>query len=117
MSIAQFPARRRGQFEPGNTLAKLGGQARAAKLSPRRRRAIARKGRRAMVAKHFAGDDRAQRAYFAELGAYNYDVAAGSYDPSSPLRPFAKHPGTIQEFLERRWQPSLLAGAHVDVEI
>lgn len=39
--IAQLPPRRRGQFQPGNEFARLGGQARAAKLSKRRRREIA----------------------------------------------------------------------------
>lgn len=114
--IAQLPARRRGQFQPGNTFASLGGQARAAKLSSRRRRAIARKARRALVAKRFHGDDQAQRRYIAALGAYAYEVQAGAYDAGSPLRPNAAHPGTISEFLERHWQPSLLVGAHVDID-
>lgn len=68
-----------------------------------------------MVAKHFAGDDQAQRAYIAALGAYAYDVQAGAY-AGGPLRPIAAHPGSISQFLERHWQPSLLAGAHRDVD-
>ena len=37
-------------------IAPLGGKARAARLSPERRREIARQGFAAMVARHFAGD-------------------------------------------------------------
>lgn len=116
MSIAQTERDARGRFAIGNQIASAGGRARAATLSKRRRRAIARRGYRAMVARHFAGDERAQRHYLAALGAYNYEVMAGAYLPGSPLRPNAQHPGPIQEFLSRYWQPSLLAGDHLDIQ-
>lgn len=97
-------------------MASAGGRARAATLSSRKRRAIARKGYRALVAKHFSGDERAQRVYFAELGRYAYEVQAGSFLPGSPLRTNCQHPGPIQEWLTRYWQLGLLAGDHLDVD-
>lgn len=69
-----------------------------------------------MVAKHFGGDDRAQRTYLAELGRYAYEVQAGSFLQGSPLRTSVRHPGPIQEWLSRYWQPSLLVGDHLDVD-
>ncbi len=106
----------RGRFIAGNHAASAGGRARAAKLSRRRRKAIARKGYRVMVARHFGGDRQAQRKYLAQLGAYNYEVMAGSYLPSSPLRSNASHPGPIQDWRARYYTPSLLFGEHRDVE-
>jgi len=90
----------RGRFMAGNQFARAGGQARAAKLSPRRRKTIARKARRAMVRKHFAGDDRAQRKYFA----------------GTPVPVRAAHPGPIQEWRSRYYQLDLLNDLHRDVE-
>lgn len=69
-----------------------------------------------MVRKHFMGDSRAQRTYFAALGTYNYEAMAGTYTPGSPLRTTTRHPGTIQEFLSAYWQLDLLRGAHLDVQ-
>ena len=106
----------RGRFTTGNTIASVGGRARAAALSPRRRKAIARKARRAMVRKHFAGDDQAQRKYLAELGRYVYEVQAGTFQPGSPLRTNTRHPGSIQEWRSRYYQLGLFAGQHLDVE-
>jgi hypothetical protein len=88
-----------GRFMQGNRFAALGGKARARALSPKRRREIAAAARAAMVRKHFAGDDAAQRCYFAELGCYNGDPYRG--DPV-PQRFF--HPGPIQEWLARHQQ-------------
>lgn len=102
----------RGRFAPGNSLAAAGGRARAAKLSKRRRRAIARKGYRAMVRKHFLGDERAQRAYWAALGMWNSEkVFIGT-----PVRVRATDPGKPQDFLQHYWQLQLLNGAHLDVQ-
>jgi hypothetical protein len=102
----------RGRFVAGNQIASAGGQARAAKLTPRRRRAIARKARRAMVRKHFAGDDRAQRKYLAALGVWNSEkVFIGT-----PIPVRAQHPGPIQEWRSRYYQLDLLNGLHRDVE-
>ncbi len=106
----------RGRFTRGNAMAGAGGRARAAKLSPRRRRQIARKARAALVRKHFHGDDRAQRHYLAALGAYAYEVQAGAFVSGSPLRPHAWHPGPIQDWLAHYWTPDLFTGDHIDVD-
>jgi hypothetical protein len=102
----------RGRFVAGNSIASVGGHARAATLTPRRRRAIARKARRAMVRKHFGGDDRAQRKYFAALGLWNSEkVFVGT-----PVPVRAQPPGAIQEWRSRYYQLDLLNGLHRDVE-
>ena len=69
-----------------------------------------------MVKRHFGGDARAQRKYWAQLGAHNYEVMAGSYLPGSPLRSNASHPGPIQDWRARHYTPNLFTGAHRDVE-
>jgi len=92
---------RRGRFARGNRAARAGGLARAAALDAGRRQEIARTARRAMVDRHFHGDDDLQRRFFAELGAYVYDQAAGAGRPGSPLRPIARHPGPIQDWIAR----------------
>lgn len=92
---------RRGRFTRGNQAARAGGLARAAALDAGRRQEIARTARRAMVDRHFHGDDAAQRRYFGELGAYVYDQAAGAGRPGSPLRPIARHPGPISGWIIR----------------
>ena len=116
MSIAQTERDERGRFVRGNQVSSKGGLARARVLTPSRRRAIARKGYRAMVRKHFMGDARAQRDYLAALGRYNYEVLAGTFAPGSPLRTAVTHPGPIQEFLSRYWQSELLVGPHLDLQ-
>lgn len=101
-----------GQFTRSNSYAAIGGRARAAKLSRRRRRAIARKGYRAMVRKHFLGDFRAQRAYWAALGMWNSEkVFIGT-----PVPVRAVNPGKPQEFLAHYWQLELMNGAHLDID-
>lgn len=106
----------RGRFAAGNTISAAGGRGRAAALSRRRRRAIARRGYRVMVRRHFGGDDRAQRKYFAALGAYNYEVQAGAYEPGSPLRPNARHPGPVQDWRSHYYTQDLFTGDHTDVD-
>ena len=113
MSIAQRDSR--GRFVRGNSIASIGGQARAQKLSPRRRKAIARLARRRMVERHFGGDDRQQRQYFAELGRYAYEAAAGSYRPGSPLRTAVQHPGPIQDWRGRKMTYVLFDALNQDV--
>jgi hypothetical protein len=55
-----FPERdERGRFVHGNSFAARGGQARARKLPPDRRQAIARKGFQALVTRRFDGDRQA----------------------------------------------------------
>ena len=105
---------KRGRFTKGNPEAAQGGRARAATLSPERRRAIARQARAAMVRKHFGGDDGAQRAYFAALGVFNYEVQAGAFRPGSPLRTNARHPGAIQDWRASRYQLGLFDGGRID---
>jgi len=48
-----------GRFTPSNPYASIGGRRRAERLTPARRREIARLGHAAMVAKHFGGDSAA----------------------------------------------------------
>lgn len=105
---------KQGRFTKGNPEAARGGQARAAALSPEQRRQIARRARAAMVRRHFGGDDGAQRAYFAELGVFNYEVQAGAFRPGSPLRTNARHPGAIQDWRARRYQLRLFDGGRLD---
>lgn len=102
----------RGRFTKGNVAASAGGRARAAKLSRRRRRQIARQGYAAMVARHFDGDERAQRKYFAALGLWNSErVFEGT-----PVPVRASHPGPIQEWRARFYQLGLFAGLHLDIQ-
>ncbi len=115
-SIARTDRDARGRFAPGNQVSSQGGRARAAKLSPRRRKAIARKGYRTMVTRHFGGDQVAQRKYFGELGVYNYEVQAGTFRPGSPLRTPTRHPGPIQTWRARYYNLQLFVGAHLDAD-
>ena len=102
----------KGRFLPGNPEAAAGGRARAKTLSRRRRMAIARKGYRAMVKKHFLGDFRAQRAYFGALGLWNSEkVFLGT-----PIPVRATDPGKPTDFLARYWQLNLLRGDHLDID-
>lgn len=99
----------RGRFVKGNEFASAGGMARAKKLSKRRRRQIAKKARRAMVDRHFMGDDKAQREYFAQLGTWNYERMAGvDVGLGGAIAKATRHPGRPSDFMERRLQMSLL---------
>ena len=101
----------KGRFTQGNPFAAEGGRARAKKLSRWRRRAIARKGYRAMVEKVFLGDFRAQRAYFGALGVWNSEkVFLGT-----PIPVRATDPGKPTDFLARFWQLHLLDPLLADV--
>lgn len=107
----------KGRFLPGNAEAAAGGLARAKKLTRRRRKAIARKGYRAMVKKHFLGDYRAQRAYFGDLGRWNYEqMAAVTGGLGLSVRLATHHPGRPTDFLARYWQLDLYRGDHIDVD-
>lgn len=110
--IAQQQRDARGRFVAGNTIASAGGHARAKKLSKRRRRAIARKGYRTMVARHFSGDVQAQKRYFGELGIWNSEKVF----ENTPIPVRASHPGPIQEWLTHYWQLKLLGGSHIDIQ-
>lgn len=107
----------RGRFTRGNAIAAEGGRARAKKLSKRRRRAIARKAYRAMVEKHFLGDFRAQREYFAALGRWNYEQqAAVTGGLGLSVRLATMHPGKPTDFLADYWQLKLYVGDHLDAQ-
>ncbi len=107
----------KGRFLPGNAEAAAGGRARAAKLSRRRRRAIARKGYRVMVKRHFLGDYRAQKKYFAALGRWNYEqMAAVTGGLGLSVRRATTHPGKPTDFLAHYWQLDLYRGDHIDVQ-
>jgi hypothetical protein len=91
----------KGQFAPGNRFAAQGGQARARRLSARRRQEIARQGWAAMVDKHFAGDEQAAKAWWGAIGKWASDVSAGY--AGTWMQAFS-HPGPPAAFLERRTQ-------------
>jgi hypothetical protein len=79
----------RGRFAPGNADASKGGQARAERLTPARRREIARAGWRAMVERHFGGDEQAAGEWLGRLGAWAADAA---YRGTIPV---FEHPGPM----------------------
>jgi hypothetical protein len=60
----------RGRFIRGNQIARAGGRARAERLTPERRREIARAGWEGFVNQRFGGDADAARRWFAELGGW-----------------------------------------------
>ena len=61
-----------------------------------------------MVNRHFLGDDRAQRDYFAALGVWNYErMAAVDVGLGASVVSATRHPGTPSEFMQRRYQMSL----------
>jgi hypothetical protein len=68
-----------------------------------------------MVARHFDGDTVAQRRYLAQLGVYVYEREAGSFNPRSPLRTTARHPGAIQDWRAAYYTQDLFTGEHIDV--
>lgn len=110
------PSRQRsasGKFVKGNHYAKRGGHARAAKLSQRRRRQIAKQGWQGLVNRRFAGDERAAKAWVGAVGAHAYDRRL--FDIYGAIRPAFPHPGEPSEFRSRLYQLYLLAGAHLDV--
>jgi len=107
----------KGRFDVGNTFAAEGGRARAKTLSRRRRKAIARKGYRAMVKKVFLGDYIAQKRYFAALGRWNYEqMATVSGGLGLSVKLATRHPGRPTDFLAAYWQLDLLRGEHNDVQ-
>lgn len=90
----------RGRFAPGNPYAAQGGQVRATKLSPDRRRAIARLGFLAFVDRYFAGDRTAAVAWLGRLGAWAADqtfVGSPIYKPD-----VYRHPGPLRRPEGRR---------------
>ena len=65
---------KRGRFLPGNSLASIGGKARAAALSPARRQEIARLGLVGLAKSRFNGDVKAARQYLVEKGLAALDA-------------------------------------------
>lgn len=83
----------RGQFLPGNTTARRGGQARAATLSPEERRAIASRGWQALVAKRFSGSQERAADYLGRMGAWAAEQAA--YAGTPLYQPAWENPGPL----------------------
>jgi hypothetical protein len=65
----------RGRFLAGNRLASAGGKARAEKLTPEQRHAIAKAGFAALVERRFNGDKQAALDRFHALGLWAIDQA------------------------------------------
>lgn len=105
---------KRGRFVRGNRISKQGGHARAKALTPKRRRLIAKQGWRGLVTKQFGGDERAARAWFGALGAWNYDQQV--LDIYGAIRPAFPHPGTPTEFRAKLYQSNLFDAALRDVD-
>jgi hypothetical protein len=106
-----------GRFVTNNQIAREGGRARAQVLTARRRRAIARKGYRTMVRRHFGGDRTAQARYFAALGIHNYEaMTAVTGGLGLSVRRAARHPGPIQEWRAAYYTQDLYTGDHIDVD-
>ena len=59
-----------GWFTKGNPYASMGGRARAAKLTPERRREIARAGLQGLADKHFEGDVARAAAWLSDVGVW-----------------------------------------------
>lgn len=111
--LEQRPQRdRRGRFTKGNQISKRGGQARAKALTPQQRQAISRKGWAALVRKHFDGDEVAAKAWFGQLGAWNYDQQAGA--GNGYIFSVFLHPGQPSEFRARRYQLHLFLSFTLD---
>lgn len=94
----------KGQFAPGNKLARKGGAARAKALPAPRRTEIARQGWDTMVTKHFAGDQTAARRWWGLIGAWASDVTAGY---AGTWMQVFRHPGTPQQFIQRFYAENL----------
>ena len=62
----------RGRFTAGNDFAERGGAARAAKLTPERRKAIAT-GYRALVERRFDGDHERAKSWLGDVGVWSAD--------------------------------------------
>jgi hypothetical protein len=81
-----------GRFLPNNRWSSAGGNARALKLSRRRRREIAAMGFQAMVDRYFNGDRKAATKWLSDAGLYFQDsdlrsIGKGIYKDPGP------HPG------------------------
>lgn len=64
----------KGRFTIGNRISRLGGQARATKVSAARLSEIGRQGWLAFVAKYFRGDEDAAKQYASELFMWASDA-------------------------------------------
>ena len=69
---------RLGRFVVGNAFSALGGDSRAAVLTPERRREIARAGFQGFVDKYFKGDRQSALGYIGRLGAWGSDAYKGT---------------------------------------
>lgn len=81
----------RGRFAPANPWASMGGQTRAERLTPERRRQIAARGWAGLVAQRFGGDPARAAAWLGQLGAWASDA------PYRDRFPVFQHPGPCPE--------------------
>lgn len=86
-----------GRFDLCNPYCFKGGRARAEKLTPERRREIAKMGFAALVEKRFGGDRLAARLYLGLLGAWASDA------PYRDLFPKFPHPGPVPSLEAGKW--------------
>lgn len=84
---------RTGRFVAHNLASYQGGRARAERLSPQRRRAIASMGFAAFVAKRFGGDRQAAVRWLGQLGAWAVEEAAYRNCPQIYKPGYWPHPG------------------------
>ena len=90
----QTPEERRAHLQ---RIAPLGGRARAARLTPERRRAIARRGFQAMVHRRFGGDRQAALDGLTAKGQWAQDPA--------PWNGFFRDPGPMPPPADDREEP------------
>lgn len=78
-----------GRFLPGHPWAAEGGRARAHKLSPEQRRAIARRGFEGLVQKRFNGDRQAATDWLTAKGQWatdkHYEPALRKFSDPGPM--------------------------------
>lgn len=84
------PLRLQKGDERTRELAAAGGCARAAKLTPEQRSAIARRGLEALAEKHFQGNKQAALEWMGQNGRWAYDapmreMGIGVFPPPDPL--------------------------------
>ena len=113
VSIAQMSGRdARGRFQAKNPFASRGGNARAKKLSKRRRKKIARLGWKGLVERRFEGNEAAARFWWGKVGAHTYArLAVGG--TAIPWKSVFDYPGSPEEFMT--WYRRLFPGCDQDV--
>ena len=97
--MAQTPEQRRAHLQ---RIAPLGGRARAAKLTPERRRAIAQMGFAALVNRRFGGDRQAALDWLTARQLFVNDPCPwnGVYQDPGPMPPAADQADDPEELEE-----------------